>query len=58
MQYKKEIQVRYDVDAFVAGGGLSGVAAAWEVAKDGRSALMRECCQLKKTAKFCTIVQS
>ena len=37
IEFRKEIEIRYDVDVFVAGGGPAGVAAAellpkWEPA--------------------------
>ena len=35
MQYVKDIEVEYNVDVLVVGGGPSGVAAAWSAAQKG-----------------------
>lgn len=40
--YCKEIEVKYNVDVLVVGGGPSGVAAAWACAKSGKDVLIIE----------------
>nr|MCR5263755.1 FAD-dependent oxidoreductase [Clostridiales bacterium] len=40
--YSKEIEIRYDVDVFIAGGGPSGIAAAVAAARDGKSVFIAE----------------
>src|SRR5699024_296187 len=40
--YTKSIDVRYDVDVFIAGGGPAGVAAAVSCAREGRSVFVAE----------------
>ena len=40
VSYRKELDVRYDVDVMVAGGGPAGVAAAVSAARDGKSVLV------------------
>ncbi|MCQ2432266.1 MAG: FAD-dependent oxidoreductase [Clostridia bacterium] len=40
--YQKSIDVRYDVDVFIAGGGPAGVAAAVSCARQGRSVFIAE----------------
>ena len=40
--YSKEIDVKYDVDVFVAGGGPAGMAAAVTCARAGRSVFLAE----------------
>ncbi len=42
LQYSKEINVKYDVDVFVAGGGPAGVAAAVCAAENGASVFLAE----------------
>jgi len=42
MVFRKEIQVKYNVDVFIAGGGPAGIAAAWAAANDGRSVIIAE----------------
>ena len=42
MQYTKSIEIRYDVDVCVAGGGPSGVAAAVSAARKGAKVLLLE----------------
>ena len=38
----RRVEVRHDVDVFVAGGGPAGVAAATTAARDGRSVFLAE----------------
>jgi len=40
--YSKEIELRYDVDIFIAGGGPAGIAAAVAAARAGRSVFLAE----------------
>lgn len=40
--YTKKLDVRYDVDVFVAGGGPAGIAAAVACAREGRSVFIAE----------------
>ena len=40
--YSKKLEVRYDVDVFVAGGGPSGIAAAVAAAREGKSVFVAE----------------
>ena len=42
MIYTKQLEVRYDVDVLVVGGGASGVAAAVAAARLGKKALLCE----------------
>ena len=42
LNYTKSIDVRYDVDVFIAGGGPAGVAAAVSCAREGRSVFVAE----------------
>lgn len=42
VSYSKSIEVRYDVDVFVAGGGPAGVAAAVSAARLGKKVLLAE----------------
>ena len=42
IQYRKSIEVRHEVDVFVAGGGPAGVAAAVTAARQGRSVFLAE----------------
>lgn len=42
MIYSKEIDIKYDVDVFVAGGGPAGVASAVAAARAGRSVFLAE----------------
>ena len=42
LQYQKSIDVKYDVDVFVAGGGPAGVAAAVAAAENGASVFIAE----------------
>ena len=42
MIYTKELEVRYDVDVFVAGGGAAGVAAAVAASRCGKSVFLAE----------------
>ena len=42
LTYSKALDVRYDVDIFVAGGGPSGCAAAIAAARSGASVLLVE----------------
>ena len=42
LTYTKSIEIRYDVDVFVAGGGPAGVAAAVSCARQGRSVFLAE----------------
>ena len=37
MLYSKELEIKYDIDVFVAGGGAAGVAAAVAAARQGKS---------------------
>ena len=38
----KNIDIKYDVDVFVAGGGAAGVAAAVACARQGRTVFLAE----------------
>ncbi len=42
IEYNKQIEVRYEVDVFVAGGGSAGVAAAVTAVRQGRSVFLAE----------------
>ena len=42
ISYNKTIEIKYDVDVFVAGGGPAGVAAAVSCAREGRSVFVAE----------------
>lgn len=42
MQYSKELEIKYDVDVFVAGGGAAGVAAAVAAARQGKRVFLAE----------------
>ena len=42
LTYTKKMDVRYDVDVFVAGGGPAGIAAAVSCARQGRSVFLAE----------------
>jgi len=42
MLYQKELQIKYDVDILIAGGGAAGVAAALSTARDGKSVFLAE----------------
>ena len=42
LTYTKTLNVRYDVDVFVAGGGPAGIAAAVSCARQGRSVFLAE----------------
>ena len=42
LQYQKSIDVKYDVDVFVAGGGPAGVAAAVAAAENGAKVFIAE----------------
>ena len=42
MQYSKELEIKYDIDVFVAGGGAAGVAAAVAAARQGKSVFLAE----------------
>ncbi len=42
MQYVKDIEVEYNVDVLVVGGGPSGVAAAWSAAQKGCKVMIVE----------------
>lgn len=42
LTYNKNIEVKYDVDVFVAGGGPAGVAAAVSCAREGRRVFVAE----------------
>ena len=42
IEFRKEIEIRYDVDVFVAGGGPAGVAAAVTAAEMGASVFLAE----------------
>ncbi len=42
MIYQKELAVRYDVDVFVAGGGMAGVAAALAASREGKRVFLAE----------------
>lgn len=44
MIYSKQLETKYDVDVFVAGGGASGVAAAVAAARNGKSVFLAESC--------------
>ena len=40
IQYSREIEVRYQADIFIAGGGPSGCAAAWAAALAGKKVIL------------------
>ena len=42
MVFNKEIQEKYNVDVFVAGGGAAGVAAAVAASRQGKSVFLAE----------------
>lgn len=42
MQYSKNLEIKYDVDVFVAGGGAAGVAAAVAASRGGKSVFLAE----------------
>jgi flavin-dependent dehydrogenase len=42
MIYSKNLEVKYDVDVFVAGGGAAGVAAAVAAARSGKRVFLAE----------------
>lgn len=42
IRYEKKLDVRYDVDVFIAGGGPSGIAAAVAAAREGKSVFIAE----------------
>lgn len=42
LQYSRELQERYHVDVFVAGGGAAGVAAAVAAARQGKKVFLAE----------------
>lgn len=42
MLYQKNIELKYDVDVFVAGGGMAGVAAAVAAARSGKKVFLAE----------------
>jgi len=42
ISYNRTLEVRYDVDVFIAGGGPAGVAAAVSCARQGRSVFVAE----------------
>lgn len=42
ISYSKALEIKYDVDVFVAGGGPAGVAAAVSCARQGRSVFLAE----------------
>lgn len=42
LNYTKSIEIKYDVDVFIAGGGPAGVAAAVSCAREGRSVFIAE----------------
>ena len=42
LQYNKDINVKYEVDVFVAGGGPAGVAAAVSAAENGAKVFLAE----------------
>ncbi|MBR3803680.1 MAG: FAD-dependent oxidoreductase [Clostridia bacterium] len=42
MQYTKELEIKYNVDVFVAGGGAAGVAAAVAAARSGKRVFLAE----------------
>ncbi len=42
MIYQKNLDVKYDVDVFVAGGGAAGVAAALAASRQGKSVFLAE----------------
>ena len=44
MQFIREIEIRHEVDVFIAGGGPSGVAAAVACARMGKSVYLAEAC--------------
>lgn len=44
IQYSREIEVRYQADIFIAGGGPSGCATAWAAALAGKKVILAEAC--------------
>ena len=42
ISYNRTLEVKYDVDVFIAGGGPAGVAAAVSCAREGRSVFVAE----------------
>lgn len=42
MNYEKNLNIKYDVDVFVAGGGAAGVAAAVAAARQGKTVFLAE----------------
>lgn len=42
LTYTKKLNIRYDVDVFVAGGGPAGIAAAVSCARQGKSVFLAE----------------
>jgi len=42
MLYQKEIEIKYEVDVFVAGGGPAGVAAALAASREGKRVFLAE----------------
>ncbi len=42
MQYSRKLEIKYDVDVFVAGGGAAGVAAAVAASRGGKSVFLAE----------------
>ncbi len=42
MQYTRQLEIKYDVDVFVAGGGAAGVAAAVAASRGGKSVFLAE----------------
>lgn len=42
LTYTKQLNIRYDVDVFVAGGGPAGIAAAVSCARQGKSVFLAE----------------
>jgi len=42
MQYTKQLEIKYSVDVFVAGGGAAGVAAAVAAARSGKKVFLAE----------------
>ncbi|MBQ8027237.1 MAG: FAD-dependent oxidoreductase, partial [Clostridia bacterium] len=42
MQYVRQLEIKYNVDVFVAGGGAAGVAAAVAAARLGKKVFLAE----------------